>query len=399
MERISRLVVLGLVLALIVAACGGGDVAEDDGDTTPTTAAGDDGATTPTTAAGDDGVTTVADDGDDDDMAACDVGETDGDLNFYNWTEYIDPELVTAFEEEFGVDVVEDFYDSNEALLARLQSGAVYDLTVPSDYMIAIMIEEGVLMELQKDAIPNVTNLDPFFADPPFDPGGTYSAAYQWGTTGLGVNMDVVGEDFEPSWALVFDPELVAEYPGGISLLNDPRETMGAALMYLGYSMNSTSEAELEEAAGLIAGVRDYIAAYDSDTYAELLVNGEVAVSHGFSGGYLTAIEDWETHTYVIPQEGATVWTDNMAIPANAEHPCTAHAFINFLLDAENGATLTNWNYYASPNEASEEFIDPEVLEDEAVYPSDETFANLVVIEDTGDFEINYTDFFAQARS
>jgi spermidine/putrescine-binding protein len=399
MERISRLVVLGLVLALLVVACGGGGVAEDDGDTTPTTVAGDDGDTTPTTAAGDDGATTVADDGDDGDMAACEAGETDGDLNFYNWTEYIDPELVTAFEEEFGVDVVEDFYDSNEALLARLQSGAVYDLTVPSDYMIAIMIEEGVLMELQKDAIPNVTNLDPFFADPPFDSGGTYSAAYQWGTTGLGVNMDVVGEDFEPSWALVFDPELVAEYPGGISLLNDPRETMGAALMYLGYSMNSTSEAELQEAADLITGVRDYIAAFDSDTYAELLVNGEVAVSHGFSGGYLTAIEDWETHTYVIPQEGATVWTDNMAIPANAEHPCTAHAFINFLLDAENGATLTNWNYYASPNEASEEFIDPEILEDEAVYPSDETFANLVVIEDTGDFEINYTDFFAQARS
>jgi spermidine/putrescine-binding protein len=385
MERLFRLVALGLVLALVLVACGGGDDAGDDGDTTPTTAVGDDGATT------------VADG--DDDMAVCEVGETDGDLNFYNWSEYIDPDLVTAFEEEFGVDVVEDFYDSNEALLARLQSGAVYDLTIPSDYMIAIMIEEGVLMELQKDAIPNVANLDPFFADPPFDPGGAYSAAYQWGTTGLGVNMDVVGEDFEPSWALVFDPELVAEYPGGISLLNDPRETMGAALMYLGYSMNSTSEAELQEAADLIAGVRDYIAAYDSDTYAELLVNGEVAVSHGFSGGYLTAIEDWDTHTYVIPQEGATVWTDNMAIPANAEHPCTAHAFINFLLDAENGAALTNWNYYASPNAASEEFIDPEILEDEAVYPSDETFANLVVIEDTGDFEINYTDYFAQARS
>ncbi|HUG08324.1 MAG TPA: spermidine/putrescine ABC transporter substrate-binding protein [Acidimicrobiia bacterium] len=387
MKRISRLVVLGCLLALTLAACGGGGVDEDDGDTVTTTAAGDDGATT---------LTTVADDGD---MATCEVGETDGDLNFYNWTEYIDPELVDAFEEEFGVAVVEDFYDSNEALLARLQSGAVYDLIVPSDYMIAIMIEEGLLMELQRDAIPNVTNLAPFFADPPFDPGGTYSAAYQWGTTGLGVNMDVVGEDFEPSWALVFDPELVAEYPGGISLLNDPRETMGAALMYLGYSMNSVSEAELQEAADVIAGVRDQIAAFDSDTYAELLVNGEVAVSHGFSGGYLTAIEDWETHTYVIPQEGATVWTDNMAIPTNADHPCTAHAFINFLLDAENGAALTNWNYYASPNEASEEFIDPDILEDEAVYPSDEVFANLVVIEDTGDFEINYTDYFAQARS
>jgi spermidine/putrescine-binding protein len=389
MERISRLVVLGAVLALIVAACGGDVVAEDDGATTSTTAAGDDGATTTLTTVG----------GDDGEMAACEVGETDGNLNFYNWTQYIDPELVTAFEEEFGVDVVEDFYDSNEAMLAQLQAGAVYDLVVPSDYMIAIMIEEGLLMELQKDAIPNVSNLDPFFADPPFDPGGTYSAAYQWGTTGLGVNMDVVGEDFEPSWALVFDPELVATYPGGVSLLNDPRETMGAALMYLGYSMNSTSEAELQEAADVIAGVREFIAAFDSDTYAELLVNGEVAVSHGFSGGYLTAIEDWDTHTYVIPQEGATVWTDNMAIPTNADHPCTAHAFINFLLDAENGATLTNWNYYASPNAASEEFIDPEILEDEAIYPSEETFAQLVVIEDTGDFEINYTDYFAQARS
>ena len=377
MERISRLVVLGAVLALIVAACGGDGAVEDDGATaTPTTVAGDDG-----------------------EMAVCEPGETDGDLNFYNWTEYIDPELVTAFEEEAGVDVVEDFYDSNEALLARLQSGAIYDLIVPSDYMIAIMIEEGLLMELQKDAMPNISNLDPFFADPPFDPGGVYSAAYQWGTTGLGVNMDVVGEDFEASWALVFDPELVAEYPGGIALLNDPRETMGAALMYLGYSMNSTSEAELQEAADVIAGVSEFIAAFDSDTYAELLVNGEVAVSHGFSGGYLTAIEDWDTHTYVIPQEGATAWTDNMAIPTNADHPCTAHAFINFLLDAENGATLTNWNFYASPNAASEEFIDPVILEDEAIYPSDETFAQLVVIEDTGDFEINYTDYFAQARS
>ncbi len=376
MERISRLVVLGAVMALIVAACGDDGAVEDDAATTPTTVAAGDG-----------------------EMVACEPGETDGDLNFYNWTQYIDPELITAFEDEFGVDVVEDFYDSNEAMLAQLQAGAVYDLVVPSDYMIAIMIEEGLLMELQKDAIPNISNLDPFFADPSFDPGGTYSAAYQWGTTGLGVNTDVVGDDFEPSWALVFDPELVATYPGGISLLNDPRETMGAALMYLGYSMNSTSEEELQEAADLIESIKEYVAAFDSDTYPENLVNGEVAVSHGFSGGFLTAFseaENGDAFVYVLPEEGATVWTDNMAIPTNADHPCTAHAFINFLLDAEHGATLTNWNYYASPNQAAEEGIDAEVV---AFYPPDDAFERLVVIEDTGSFEINYTDFFAQARS
>ena len=367
-----RLLALMSAMALVLAACGGGESG--------------------------DGSTTTADGG----GTACEPGEVDGDLNFYNWSEYIDPELITAFEDEYGVDVVEDFYDSNEAMLAKLQAGSVYDLVVPSDYMVGIMIEEGLLAELQKDAIPNIDNLDPFFADPAYDPGGVYSAAYQWGTTGLGVNLEVVGEDFEPSWALVFDVDQVADYPGGISLLNDPRETMGAALKYLGYSLNSTDQAQLDEATQLVADVKEYVAAFDSDAFADNLVNGEVAVSHGYSGGYFAAFDDvdgWDDYAYVIPEEGGTVWIDNMAVPTNAEHPCTAHTFIDFLLDAENGAALTNWNFYASPNEAAEEFIDPEILEDETIYPSDELSERLEIITDTGDFEINFTDAFAQARS
>jgi spermidine/putrescine-binding protein len=394
MKRATRLISALAALMLVLAACGG----DQGGDETTTTSVAVTGDTTDTTETGDTTETTATGD----DGAACAAEEVDGDLNFYNWTEYIDPELIAAFEEQYSVDVVEDFYDSNEALLAKLQSGAVYDLIVPSDYMVGIMIEEGVIAELQREAVPNLDNLDPFFADPAYDPGGVYSAAYQWGTTGLGVNMEVVGEDFDPSWALAFDPELVAEYPGGISLLNDPRETIGAALKYLGYSLNSTSEAELQEATDVISGVKDYIAAFDSDLFAENLVNGEVAVSHGYSGGYLATIEEvdgWDTYAYVIPEEGGTVWIDNMAVPTDADHPCTAHAFINFLLDAENGAALTNWNFYASPNAASEEFILAEILDDETIYPSDELSERLEIITDTGDFEINYTDFFAQARS
>jgi spermidine/putrescine-binding protein len=381
MKKLMRLAALFAVMALVLAACG------DSGseDTTPTTGAGS--------------VTTQDGGGTD---GACEPDQVDGDLNFYNWSEYIDPELISAFETEYGVDVVEDFYDSNEAMLAQLQAGAVYDLIVPSDYMVGIMIDEALLAPLQMDALTNIGNLDPQFVNPPYDESGEYSVAYQWGTTGLGVNLSVVGEDFEPSWALVFDPELTSTYDGGVSLLNDPRETMGAALKYLGYSLNSTSEEELQEAADVIAAAKENITAFDSDQYDENLVNGETAVGHGYSGNFFTAFadtDDPDNWAYVIPEEGGTVWIDNMAVPTVAEHPCTAHTFINYLLDAENGAALTNWNYYASPNAAAEDFILEEILTDETIYPSDELREKLEIIEDTGDFEIQYNDFYQLARS
>lgn len=340
-------------------------------------------------------------DGDSEAAADCEVDEVDGDLNFYNWSEYIDPELITAFEEEYEVDVVEDFYESNEAMLAQLQSGAVYDLVVPSDYMVGIMIQEDLLTPISADAVPNIDNLAQRFRELPYDPGPEYSVAYQYGTTGLGVNTEIVGEDFEPSWALIFDPELTSTYPGGVSVLNDPRETMGAALKYLGYSLNDTELDHLAEARDLIVAARDGIATFDSDQYDEALVNGEVAVSHGYSGNMIVAIgeaENPDQFQYVLPQEGATFWIDNMAVPATAESPCTAFTFMNYLLDVENGATLTNWNYYGSPNQAS---IDAGLIDQEVVdfYADTETAEDLEIIEDTGDFEINFTDYLAEARS
>ncbi len=358
------------LLGLMLAACGGGGGAGGD-------------------------TTTAAD-------TTCELDQTDGNLNLYNWSDYIDPELVTAFEEQYGVEVVESFYESNEAMLAQIQSGVSYDVIVPSDYMVSIMIEEGLLLPLQKDAIPNIANLAPEFTDPPYDPGLRYSVAYQWGTTGLGVNLEAVGDAFVESWALVFDPELTQNFPGGVSLLDDPRETMGAALKYLGYSLNDTDLDHLEEARDVIRAAKPYIATFDSDQYDEALVNGEVSVSHGYSGDLLAAIWDSDnpdSYTYVIPQEGGTLWVDNMAIPADAEHPCTAHTFVNFMLDGENGAALTNWTYYASPNAAAEPHILPEILEDPTIYPSDEIRQRLEIIADTGDYEINFTDYFAQAKS
>jgi spermidine/putrescine-binding protein len=391
-ERLKWLVLVA-ALAMVVVACGGS--------TTETTAAG---GSTATTAGGGGGSVTTAAPGST--MApttsggGCAVDQTDGDLNFYNWSDYIDPDLVTAFEDQYGVKVVEDFYDSNETMLAQIQAGVNYDLIVPSDYTVSIMIDQGLLLPLQKDAIPNLANLDPKFTNLPYDPDGSYSVPYQWGTTGIGVDLSVVGDNFEPSWALVLDEAKTKDYPGGVSLLNDPRETMGAALKYLGYSLNETSDDALQAAADVIAA--DNVTVFDSDTFADNLVNGEVAVAHGYSGDFFTAFDgadNPDNFEYIIPEEGATLWTDNMAVTANAEHPCTAQTFINFIMDAHNGAQLTNWTYYASPNGAAKEFIDPEILDDPAIYPDQATFDKLEAIQDTGDAELKFTDYFNQAKS
>ena len=331
--------------------------------------------------------------------AECVAGQTDGDLLLYNWNDYMDPDIIADFEAEFGVSVVEDFYPDNEEMLAKVVAGgAQYDVVVPSDYMIEIMREDDLLLPLTRAAIPNIANVDEDFIDPPYDPGLRFSVPFLWGTTGLGVNVELLG-DVDPSGALVFDPEVAGQLPGRILLLDDARETMGAALHWLGFSPNTTDETELQAAADVIAAAREWTAAYNSDLYADLLISGEVVVALGYSGNFLDAFGDDERFAYVVPKEGATLWTDNLAILATAPHPCTAHTFLDFILRPEQGARLTNYIYYPSPNAFAAEFIDPEILEDPAVYPDDETLERLQFLQDTGETEILFTDLFTRARS
>jgi len=398
MKTTRKLAVSAMALSLVLAACGGDDddAAEPAPEADDSTSAAEDSAAAADDGASDDGgeaAETPA-------TTECAVDEVDGDLALYNWAEYIDPDLLAAFEEQYGVSVTQDTYDSNEAMQPIISAGnSGYDVIVPSDYMVSILIQNGDLMPLNKDAIPNYANLaDEFASGLPYDPDGTYAAPYQWGTTGLGVDKAVTGEDFPRSWAMVFDPDVAEQYgaSGSITLLNDPRETMGAALKYLGYSLNSTSLDELAEATELVANAP--VQAFDSDQYDELLAQGQSVVGHGYSGNFFVqfdAADDPSQYEYFVPDEGGTRWVDNMAIVVDAPHPCTAHAFINFLLDAENGAALTNWNYYASPNGAAEAFIEAEILEDPAIYPTD--LSKLEFISDTGDFEINFTDAFIEA--
>lgn len=376
-----RVLVATLAVVALVAACSGSDAGQEE----PVAAQGSEAASAP-----------AADSG-------CEVGETDGELVLFNWTEYIDPELIDKFRDEFAVDVVLDFFPNNEDLLARVQAGdGGYDVVVPSDYMVGIMIEQDLLMPLDLDAIPNAENLDEEFLSPPFDPGHRYHMPYQWGTTGIAINLAAAGTDEpEPTWGWLFDPERSEAAAAGMTLLDDPRESMGAALAYLGYSINSTEQSELQEAADLLAETASRVEAYESDQFEDLLLDGETTVAHGYSGDFFAAFDErdaWDDYAYIVPEEGGVKWVDAMAVLADAPHPCTAHTFINFILNARNGAQLTNWVFYASPNAAAEDFIDSEILEDPAIYPPEDVEENLEFLEDTGDVESQFGDLFEQAK-
>jgi len=334
-----------------------------------------------------------------------DTSQLSSELLLYNWVEYIDPELKDQFEEECGVKVVETNFDSNETLLATLQAGGGgYDIIVPSDYMVQIMVDEGMLMELDFNVVTNISNMDPVNVNQYFDPEQKYTVPYFWGTSGFAVDTNAV-PDYEASWDMLFDPN--SPYCGQISMLDDERETIGAALMYLGYGINDTDPAHLEEAKNLLVEQSKCVKAYDSQTNDDLLVSGETVLAHIWTGDAILA-GDPETGgregiVYVLPREGVTIWQDNLAIPVDAPNPYTAMIFMNYLNIPEIAAQNAEWVGYGTPNAASKEFIDPEILQDEGIYPPEDVASHLQWIEDVGDslelYDRMWTEFKAGAGS
>ncbi|HXQ34668.1 MAG TPA: spermidine/putrescine ABC transporter substrate-binding protein, partial [Anaerolineales bacterium] len=205
----------------------------------------------------------------------------------YTWVEYIDPDLKTQFETECGVKVTETNFDSNETLLATLQAGgADYDIIVPSDYMVQILIDEGMVQELDYNVITNISNMEPLNVNQYFDPDQKYTVPWFWGTSGFAVDTSVV-TDVQSSWNMMFDPN--SPYCGKISMLDDERETIGAALMYLGYSINDTDPAHLEEAKNLLIEQSKCVKAYDSQTNDDLIIQGETVLGHIWTGDAILA--------------------------------------------------------------------------------------------------------------
>ena len=332
-------------------------------------------------------------------VALVTVAAQANEVRIYNWSDYIAPETLEQFTESTGIRVVYDVYDSNEALDAAMLSGrSGYDVVVPSNHYLTRHISAGVYRELNHDKLPNMSNINPELLDDleSVDSGSRYSIPYMWGTNGIGYNAErvteILGEDAPlDSWALIFDPEITTalrEGGCGISMLDSGGEMLPPAMAYLGLSPLSEERADLEAAGELIAAVRDNVTYFHSSRYISDLANGDICVAAGYSGDIFQAADraaeagrDF-TIDYTIPKEGAELWFDMMAIPADAPNPDNAHAFINFILEPEIAADITEYVVYANPNIAANEFLDPDILNDTAIYPDQEVMDNLYIAEE-----------------
>lgn len=316
-------------------------------------------------------------------------------LNFYNWSYYIGETTIPDFQDMTGVRVRYDNYSSNEEVLARLQAGVSgYDLVVPSDYMVEVMASLGLLRPLNHDNLPNLVHMDPRFLGLPFDPENRYSIPYQWGSAGIGVNTARIPE-FEESWELLWDEK----YSGRISMLDDMRSGLVPALKRLGYSVNTTNEQELEEALQLMILQKPIVKAYTSDTYIDLLKSGDVWIAYGWSGDIYQIARDNPDIRFFIPREGTYLWVDNMVIPRNATSPYTAEVFMNYIMDPEVSAGITNATWYASPNRNAVPFIRPEITQDPSIYLQDNILDHSEFLLDVGEQTRTYERIWTRLKS
>ncbi|MDY7012215.1 MAG: spermidine/putrescine ABC transporter substrate-binding protein [Cyanobacteriota bacterium] len=317
-------------------------------------------------------------------------------LSVYNWSTYIDPDTVREFEEKFGVEVEYDTYESNEDLLAKISPGNPgYDIIVPTGDYVAIMASEGLLEPLDRANIPNLKYVDEKFLDPPFDPGNRYSIPYQWGTIGLGYNIEKTGGELN-SWGDIFEPR----FAGKVALMEDLRATLGVILIYLGYDPNTTNEDEVEAARDFLIEHQEVIAAFAPDTGQNLLDQGEVYIAVEWSGDIFQVMEENPDLRYSIPEEGTIVWTDNLAIPKDAPNKALAEKFINFILEPEVGARISNYVKYGSPNQAAIDrgLIEQEDLENPAIYPPPQVFGKLKHADDIGKATELYDDAWIEVK-
>lgn len=317
-------------------------------------------------------------------------------VHVYNWSDYIDEELLSKFEEETGIKLVYDVFDSNELLETKmLAGGSGYDVVVPTGTFLQRQIMAGAFQPLDKSKLPNLENMWDVIEKRTdvYDPGHEYSINYMWGTTGLGVNVgkvqEILGEDAPMnSLSLIFDPanaEKLAEC--GIMMLDAPTETVPAALTYAGWdNPDDKSDEALAKAQEVLTAVRPFIQKYHSSEYINALANGDVCVALGWSGDVLIArdraaeADNGVEVEYYIPTEGALMWFDMMAIPVDAPNPEAAHTFLNFIMDAQNMAAASNYVYYANGNKASQEYLIEDVIGDNAIYPDEATLENLYTV-------------------
>jgi putrescine transport system substrate-binding protein len=315
-------------------------------------------------------------------------------VNVYNWSDYIDESIIEDFTKETGIKVVYDVFDSNEVLETKLLAGGTgYDVVVPSGHFLGRQIEAGVFEKLDKSKLPNISNMWDIIQErtAKYDPGNEYSINYMWGTTGIGYNAkkvkEALGIDEITSWKTLFDPASIAKLADcGVYMLDGPQEVIPTALNYLGLDPDSRNPDDLAKAEELVLGIRPSIRKFHSSEYINALANGDICLALGWSGDIFQA-RDRAAEAgkgveikYAIPSEGAEMWFDQMAIPADAQHKQEAYAFLNYMMKPEVIAKASNYVFYANGNKASQQFLDKEILEDPAVYPDEATLSKLFIV-------------------
>lgn len=312
-------------------------------------------------------------------------------LNVYNWGEYIDPEVITMFEQETGIKVIYDEFEMNEEMFPKVETGAVkYDVVCPSDYMIQRMIEADLLAEINYDNVPNIKYIgeDYLNSAQAFDPGNKYSVPYCWGTVGILYNKTMVDEPID-SWSAIFDEK----YKNNILMINSVRDAMGIALKYLGYSLNSTNKDEIEEATNLLKEQKPLVQSYVVDQVRDKMIGNNAAIGIIYSGEAIYTKRENPDLEYVVPKEGSNIWIDGWVIPKNSENKENAEKFINFLLRPD--IALLNFEYitYSTPNTAARDLIeDNDIRNSTIAFPDSETISNCETFKYLGDDMTAYYD-------
>ncbi len=300
--------------------------------------------------------------------AAVDKTKLSAELHVYNWTDYIDPALLTAFEKEYGVKVIVDNYDQNEDMIAKVRAGGSgYDIVVPSDYAVDIMWRAGLLQELDKSLLPNIVHNEPTLLNKYFDEGNKYSVPYMYGITGIAYNKKTF-PTAPDSWSTLFDLANAEKYKGQFSMLDDEREVPGAALRYLGFSLNETDPAAMKKAQELLIAQKPFLAAYNSSDVNRKLSSGEYVMAQAWSGQAMQARNGLGDSFagnpdigFVMPKEGGMIWMDNMTILKDSPNAYTAHVFMNYMMRPEVAAQNTSYIGYLPPNKDAIPLMDQKV--------------------------------------
>ncbi len=323
-------------------------------------------------------------------------------LNLYAWSEYVPQQLLDDFSAKYGITVNYDTYSSNEEMLAKLQAGASgYDVIIPSDYTIAIMIKQNMLEPIDVGKLANFNSIDPRFVNRDYDPGNKYTIPYQWGTTGLVYDKTLVPTE-PKNWTDLWDPA----YNGRLVFLDDEREVMAMVLKVLGFDGNSTTESELQQAEQKLIELKPNILKFDSDAPETAIISGEAWAGLVYNGNASLALAEDPNVEYICPSEGCTIWFDNLAIPKGAPHKDAALLFMDWVLDPQQSILITKEFPYSNPNKAALDLLktdDPTLYESYMAFsgnnPSDAFLANAKPIVDVGDATTLYDSLWTDFKS